>query len=69
MNLEEIYNEWKSLFPLSEKQVQLLRNKFTTEYNFNSNHIEGNTLTYGQTASLPVMTTVLSMPLQKKLHH
>lgn len=69
MKLEEIYNEWKSLFPLSEKQVQLLRNKFTTEYNFNSNHIEGNTLTYGQTASLPVMATVLSMPLQKKLHH
>ena len=52
MKLEEIYNEWKSLFPLPEKQTQLLRNKFTTEYNFNSNHIEGNTLTYGQTELL-----------------
>lgn len=52
MKIEEIYNEWKSLFPLPEKQVQLLRNKFTTEYNFNSNHIEGNTLTYGQTELL-----------------
>ena len=52
MKIEEIYNEWKSLFPLSEKQTQLLRNKFTTEYNFNSNHIEGNTLTYGQTELL-----------------
>ena len=52
MKLEEIYKEWKSLFPLPEKQVQLLRNKFTTEYNFNSNHIEGNTLTYGQTELL-----------------
>ena len=52
MKLEEIYNEWKSLFPLPEKQVQLLRNKFTAEYNFNSNHIEGNTLTYGQTELL-----------------
>jgi Fic family protein len=29
-----------------------LRNKFTTEYNYNSNHIEGNTLTYGQTELL-----------------
>ena len=52
MKLEEIFNEWKSLFPLSEKQTQLLRKKFTTEYNFNSNHIEGNTLTYGQTELL-----------------
>ncbi|MBO4443955.1 MAG: Fic family protein [Bacteroidaceae bacterium] len=52
MKLEEIYKEWKSLFPLPEKQAQLLRNKFTAEYNFNSNHIEGNTLTYGQTELL-----------------
>ena len=52
MKLDEIFNEWKSLFPLPEKQAQLLRNKFTAEYNFNSNHIEGNTLTYGQTELL-----------------
>ena len=52
MKIEELYNEWKSLFPLPDKQTQLLRNKFTTEYNFNSNHIEGNTLTYGQTELL-----------------
>lgn len=52
MNTEEIYNEWQSLLPLSERQEKLLRNKFTAEYNFNSNHIEGNTLTYGQTELL-----------------
>ena len=52
MKIEEIYNDWKSLFPLREKQAVLLRNKFTTEYNYNSNHIEGNTLTYGQTELL-----------------
>ncbi|MCR5849194.1 MAG: Fic family protein [Bacteroidaceae bacterium] len=52
MKIEELYNEWKSLFPLSEKQAELLRRKFTTEYNYNSNHIEGNTLTYGQTELL-----------------
>lgn len=52
MKIEEIYNDWKSLFPLQEKQAVLLRNKFTTEYNYNSNHIEGNTLTYGQTELL-----------------
>lgn len=50
MKIEEIYENWKSLFPLSEAHVELLRNKFTTEYNYNSNHIEGNTLTYGQTS-------------------
>ena len=39
MKIEEIYENWKSLFPLSEAHVELLRNKFTTEYNYNSNHI------------------------------
>ncbi|MBR6292739.1 MAG: Fic family protein, partial [Bacteroidales bacterium] len=52
MKIEEIYNDWKALFPLSDKHVELLRNKFTTEYNYNSNHIEGNTLTYRQTELL-----------------
>ena len=52
MKIEEIYNDWKALFPLSERHTELLRNKFTTEYNYNSNHIEGNTLTYGQTELL-----------------
>lgn len=52
MKIEDIYENWKSLFPLSEAHVELLRNKFTTEYNYNSNHIEGNTLTYGQTELL-----------------
>ena len=34
MKIEEIYENWKSLFPLSEAHVELLRNKFTTEYNY-----------------------------------
>ena len=51
-NLEVTYNKWLSLLPLSDKkQAQLVR-KFTVEYNYNSNHIEGNTLTYGQTELL-----------------
>jgi Fic family protein len=52
MKIEETFNAWKALFPLPKEQAELLRNKFTTEYNFNSNHIEGNTLTYGQTELL-----------------
>ena len=51
-NLEVIYNKWLSLLPLSDKKQAQLARKFTVEYNYNSNHIEGNTLTYGQTELL-----------------
>ncbi len=50
--IEEIYKKWLSLLPLTEKKQAQLNRKFTVEYNFNSNHIEGNTLTYGQTELL-----------------
>lgn len=51
-NIKEIYNKWQSLLPLSDKKQAQLARKFTVEYNYNSNHIEGNTLTYGQTELL-----------------
>ena len=41
-----------SLQPLSLKDQDRLSRKFTVEFNYNSNHIEGNTLTYGQTELL-----------------
>lgn len=47
-----IYNKWKSLLPLTEKKQAQLARRFTVEYNFNSNLMEGNTLTYGQTELL-----------------
>ena len=50
--IEEIYQKWKSLQPLPENVKDRLSRKFTIEYNYNSNHIEGNTLTYGQTELL-----------------
>ena len=52
MELDEIYNRWQSLQPLGDKQRYKLSQKFTVDYNYNSNHIEGNTLTYGQTELL-----------------
>lgn len=52
MTLEAVYNKWLSLQPLSEKEKKLLSMRFTVEYNYNSNHLEGNTLTYGQTELL-----------------
>lgn len=48
----ELHNKWESLQPVSERKRYLLSQRFTVDYNFNSNHIEGNTLTYGQTELL-----------------
>ena len=50
--LDQLYKKWKSLFPISERKRYLLSRRFSVDYNFNSNHIEGNTLTYGQTELL-----------------
>ena len=52
MELELLYQEWQALQPLSVENQKRLDTKFMLEFNYNSNHIEGNTLTYGQTISL-----------------
>ncbi len=56
--LEQLYNQWKSLFPISDRKRYLLSQRFSVDYNFNSNHIEGNTLTYGQTELLLIFGKV-----------
>ena len=50
--IDELYAEWKSLLPLKESDQRRLDQKFMLEFNYNSNHLEGNTLTYGQTEYL-----------------
>jgi Fic family protein len=50
--IDRLYATWKSFFPISERKRYLLSQRFSVDYNFNSNHIEGNTLTYGQTELL-----------------
>ncbi|MBR2135067.1 MAG: Fic family protein [Bacteroidales bacterium] len=52
MNWKETHAAWLALQPLSEKDKDRISRKFTVEFNYNSNHIEGNTLTYGQTELL-----------------
>ena len=52
MTLNETYNKWLSLQPLTEDEQRVLSMRFTVEYNYNSNHLERNTLTYGQTELL-----------------
>ena len=50
--LKEAQKKWQALQPLTEDEQARLSRKFTVDFNYNSNHIEGNTLTYGQTEIL-----------------
>jgi Fic family protein len=47
--IEKLYKTWKAMQPIKEEYRKALDRKFMLDFNFNSNHIEGNTLTYGQT--------------------
>src|ERR1035437_2701001 len=55
--ISQLYTEWKSLQPLKPEDQRRLDEKFRLEFNYNSNHIEGNTLTYGQTKLLLIFGT------------
>lgn len=48
----DILRYWQQLKPEREAVKDRLAQKFSLEFNYNSNHIEGNTLTYGQTEIL-----------------
>lgn len=51
-NLSRLLDEWKSLQPLKPEDEKRLWRKLKLEWNYHSNHIEGNTLTYGETELL-----------------
>ena len=51
--------KWQKLQPLSEIDKGRLSRRFTVDFNYNSNHIEGNTLTYGQTELLLLFDKVI----------
>lgn len=59
MELQNKIEQWKSMQPLSEMDTLRLQNKFMLDFNYNSNHIEGNTLTYGQTEVLLLFGEVI----------
>ena len=50
--LETVLTQWQNLQPLAAIDRDRLSRRFTIDFNYNSNHIEGNTLTYGQTELL-----------------
>lgn len=56
--INSLYNTWLSLQPLPSRKQFLMNKLFTVDYNYNSNHIEGNTLTYGQTEILLILGKV-----------
>ena len=57
--LQAALDEWQRLLPLSEEDRSRLRRRFTVDFNYNSNHLEGNTLTYGQTEILLLFGKVI----------
>ncbi len=59
MELLKSLGRWNDLQPLSDTDKIRLQNKFMLDFNYNSNHIEGNTLTYGQTEVLLLFGEVI----------
>ena len=65
--IESLYKEWQSLQPVKEEMQRRIDQKFMLEFNYNSNHIEGNTLTYGQTELLLLFGRVVGETKMKDL--
>ncbi len=47
--IDQLWADYQQHQPLSPENRQQLEKKFRLEFNYNSNHLEGNTLTYGET--------------------
>ncbi|QQR87432.1 MAG: Fic family protein [Flavobacteriales bacterium] len=52
--IDDLKRELEGLLPMRAEQERRLWEKLNLEWNYNSNHIEGNTLTYGETFLLLV---------------
>ena len=59
LNIKKALAAWQNMQPLSEKDRERLSRRFTVDFNYNSTHIEGNTLTYGQTEILLLFGKVI----------
>lgn len=59
--VQDIMKRWTALQHLSDRDREMLRRRFTIDFNYNSNHIEGNTLTYGQTEILLLFGKIIFM--------
>ncbi|MBR5238192.1 MAG: Fic family protein [Paludibacteraceae bacterium] len=68
LTLEKALHAWQQIQPLTEDQNNKLSRRFTIDFNFNSNHIEGNTLTYGQTEILLLFGKIIGEANVKDVH-
>ena len=67
-SIDEVMNEWNALLPLSDRDREMLSRRFTIDFNYNSNHIEGNTLTYGQTEILLLFGKIVGEAEVRDVH-
>lgn len=56
--LEQLLTRYRQLPPLAPERAERLQHCLDIDYCYNSNHIEGNTLTYGQTEALLMLGQV-----------
>ncbi|MDR1591676.1 MAG: Fic family protein [Prevotellaceae bacterium] len=50
--IDKLLKEWLAVQPLKPELQRRMNQQFMFDFNYNSNHLEGNTLTYGQTKLL-----------------
>lgn len=50
--IDELVHTLNALLPMDAERQKKIDRKFLLEFNYNSNHLEGNTLTYGETELL-----------------
>ena len=66
--IDELKNKLKTMRPLNETELKRLRNEFIIENTYNSNAIEGNTLTLRETALiLQEGVTIAEKPVREHL--
>jgi len=50
--IDKLLKEWRAAQPIKPELQRRIDQSFMIDFNYNSNHLEGNTLTYGQTKLL-----------------
>ncbi len=59
---------WAKLQPLSEEDAKRLCTHFAVDFNYNTNHMMGNGMTYGQTRYLLMHNRVIGSPTVRDVH-
>ena len=68
IRIDELRNKLKTMRPLNETELKRLRDEFMIENTYNSNAIEGNTLTLRETALiLQEGITIAEKPVREHL--